>query len=260
MKLLEKPHSQLTWSKEIESTFTYIKQALGMAPALGLPDAGKLFHLYCSDAGSHYNAVLCQVHGDRRRPEGYYACIKGAVEKGLDPCLSAVECACWALDVTEPVVRFGSIVLHTAHSPLEVIMRGRVKGASSHRLAKWKIRLTARDNMTIVRDTVINPADYLAGTHSGVEHICECIEQDKPGVAKEEPLTTGQHLFVDSSRFYVDGRAHTGWAVWNAESQESGTDSAQVAELVVLREALDWAPDEDLTIYTDSRYAFWNST
>ncbi|MGH0147584.1 UNVERIFIED_CONTAM: hypothetical protein FKN15_010844 [Acipenser sinensis] len=97
VKLLDRPQSKLEWNAELEQVFNRIKAELGAAPRLGLPEPSK---------------VATLVH--TLRPIGYYASIKGSVERRIDPCLSAVECACWALDVTEPVVGFGdNIALYT---------------------------------------------------------------------------------------------------------------------------------------------------
>ncbi|XP_072115602.1 uncharacterized protein [Mobula birostris] len=56
-----------------EKAFTNIKKALVSAPPLGLPDAARPFHLYCSNEGGYYNAVVVQDHEGSGRLEAYYS-------------------------------------------------------------------------------------------------------------------------------------------------------------------------------------------
>ena len=79
---------------------------------------------------------------------------------------------------------------------------------------------------------------------------------------KSEPLTKGEVVFVDgSSKKNEYGKTQTGYAVVThtkiiEAKQLPSNYSAQAAELVALTAACTMMKDKEVTIYTDSQYAF----
>lgn len=90
------------------------------------------------------------------------------------------------------------------------------------------------------------------------------MEQEAKGLAnvEENPLTNPDlELFVDGSRYYVDGVPHTGAAITDRhqtllQMHLPPTQSAQEAEIQALTEACIMAEGRTANIYTDSRYAY----
>ncbi len=58
------------------------------------------------------------------------------------------------LTATEPIVGFQPIVVHTVHTPVQMLLQGRIKGVSSQRLARWLADIQARD-ITTVNDRIL---------------------------------------------------------------------------------------------------------
>ena len=78
----------------------------------------------------------------------------------------------------------------------------------------------------------------------------------------EDPLTNCEEIwYTDGSSFVLDGKRRAGYVVVsNFETIEAkplppGT-SAQLAELIVLTQALELGKEKRVAIYTDSKYAF----
>ncbi|XP_067894152.1 ribonuclease H-like [Heterodontus francisci] len=98
----------------------------------------------------------------------------------------------------------------------------------------------------------------------GEPHNCQLeIERESVDEVADEPLDNPDlTLYVDGSRWYVNGQFRMGWAVVNQHGTVVGngglerTLSAQMAELVALTEALRLAEGKRENIFTDSRHAF----
>jgi len=227
------------------------------APGLGLPDSRKDFHVYCNNEGGFYSAVVTQDHGDRKRPIAFYSTAEGPVVTGLPRCIAALDCAAWAVRVSEPIVMTGKIVLHTRHTLVEMLNTGKLRTVSNIRRARWEaVLLPPGNSITIVRDTGENPAEGILNI--GEPHNCGNVDGDeKEGKISDTPLSEVEEtLFVDGSRKYIAGSPRTGWAVVNdkLETVQAGRinrgQSAQVAELVALTQALEITRDKTANIYT----------
>ena len=251
------------WGPEQEEAYTRLKTELISAPGLGLPDLNKDFHIHCNNEEGFYSAVVTQDHGDNRRPIGYYSTAEGPVVTGLPRCIAALDCAAWAIKVSEPVIMTGNIILHTKHTLVEMLNTGKLKSVSNMRRAKWEaVLLPPSKSVTIIRDTGNNPAEGILD--EGEPHNCGDVDTGEgEGRIRDTPLITAEEtLFVDGSRKYMEGSPRTGWAVVNDKLETIGSGridgslSAQVAELVALTQALELSEGKAVNIYSDSRYAF----
>ena len=78
------------WTEEMEQSFTEIKAALLAAPALGLPDVTKRFHLFIDESKGIAKGVLTQYLGPWRRPVAYLSKKLDPVAAGWPPCLRMI--------------------------------------------------------------------------------------------------------------------------------------------------------------------------
>lgn len=69
--IASKNQQNFEWTEEAERAFQQIKEALLSAPALGLPDISKPFHLYVDEHNGVAKAVLTQHLGPWPRPVAY---------------------------------------------------------------------------------------------------------------------------------------------------------------------------------------------
>ncbi|KAI5610707.1 hypothetical protein C0J50_9279 [Silurus asotus] len=210
----------LTWTPEMLTAFRALKRALCTAPTLGLHNYSLPFHLYVATQPVTASGVLAQEHGGGMRPCAFLSKSLDSVAQGLPACLCAIaSCALMVTDA-EKIVLSHPLILHTSH-------QDDCAGQPDHDC------LTA-----IVNDTSIRP--------------------DLSSV----PLQTGQALFVDGSCSKPsDGVYLCGYSVCQLpnivlESFSLPFSSAQAAELYTLTRACVLSADTDVTIYTDSRYAF----
>ncbi len=153
LKGKSKPSDVLEWTEEHDKAFTSLKENLCCAPVLGLPNPKKSFHLQVDANENTLSGVLAQDHGGKLRPIAYYSRKKSTIEQGFDPCTQHVLAVHWMLTATEPIVGFQPIVVHTVHTPVQMLLQGRIKGVSSQRLARWLADIQARD-ITTVNDRI----------------------------------------------------------------------------------------------------------
>ncbi|KAL4835790.1 hypothetical protein H8958_005192, partial [Nasalis larvatus] len=85
-----KEQQPFKWTEEAELAFQQIKTALLSAPALGLPDVSKPFHLYVDKSRGVAKAVLTQYLGPWRRPVAYLSKRLDPVAAGWPPCLRII--------------------------------------------------------------------------------------------------------------------------------------------------------------------------
>ena len=259
LKGTSKPSDTLDWTEECGQAFTDLKQKLCSAPALGLPNADKPFHIQVDVHTDTLSGVLAQDHGGKLRPVAYYSRKKSPVEQGFDPCTQHVLAVHWMLTTTEPFVGFTAVVVHTMHTPVQMLLQGRIKGVSSQRVARWLTDMQARE-ITVVNNRIL---PHLLGDIMGSSHVCE-TRAEMPSAVADCELAGQTRVYIDGSRFWEDGNFHTGSAVWAPHVTEGEgakqllfklppTMSAQQAELVALLQALKAHP-EPMCVYTDSRY------
>ncbi len=206
------------------------------------------------------SGVLAQDHGGKLRPIAYYSRKKSTIEQGFDPCTQHVLAVHWMLTATEPIVGFQPIVVHTVHTPVQMLLQGRIKGVSSQRLARWLADIQARD-ITTVNDRIL---PHLLGDVEGHPHTCQ-TKQEAQSPVHDQELPNQTQVYIDGSRYWHDGKFHTGCVVWAPHSPNSDNNqlliklsedtSAQEAELIALLEAIR-SHHEPLCVYTGSRYAF----
>uniref|UniRef100_A0A673J9Z2 Reverse transcriptase/retrotransposon-derived protein RNase H-like domain-containing protein n=1 Tax=Sinocyclocheilus rhinocerous TaxID=307959 RepID=A0A673J9Z2_9TELE len=142
-----RPNDVLEWTDEHEEAFSNWKQCLCSAPALGLPNPSKSFHIQVDTHEITLSGVLAQEYGGKLCPIAYYSRRKSLVEQGFDPCTQHVLAVHWMITVTEPIVGFQPIVVHTMHTPVRMLLQGRIKGVSSQRLARWLTDIQACEIM-----------------------------------------------------------------------------------------------------------------
>ncbi len=131
LKGKSKPSDVLEWTEEHDKAFTSLKENLCCAPALGLPNPKKSFHLQVDANENTLSGVLAQDHGGKLHPIAYYSRKKSTIEQGFDPCTQHVLAVHWMLTATESIVGFQPIVVHTVHTPVQMLLQGRIKGVSS---------------------------------------------------------------------------------------------------------------------------------
>ena len=74
---------KITWTLEVEQSFTELKLALQSIPTLGLPDPTKRFTQTVDEKDGCMTSVLLQDHGNKLRPVAYFSLKLDPVAAGL---------------------------------------------------------------------------------------------------------------------------------------------------------------------------------
>ncbi|XP_073526675.1 uncharacterized protein [Phyllobates terribilis] len=249
--------------------FQMLMDAILSAPALKIPNYGLPFFLFCHKSGGHAKSVLTQKYGGRHRPLGYYSAQLNVVAKGATSCIRAVAACAMLKEKVANIVLDNALEIQDPHSVQELLLQARTKHLSMSRLTKYEVAILTLPNVTIRRCTTLNPATLIPEPIDDetlhLEHNCfELMDAETKPLAnvQETPISeVDLELYVDGSRYYLDGKPHTGYAIVSQnevlkDEALSPRMSAQEAELKALAEACIIAENRIENVFTDSRYAF----
>ncbi|XP_053575174.1 uncharacterized protein LOC128664361 [Bombina bombina] len=263
---------QIHWTQALDKAYNTLKQALCSAPALGLPNYNLPFHLYCTERGGTAAGVLAQEHGNGYRAVAFYSKLLPTVVQGMPACLRATAACAMMVEAAQTLVLSHSLILHTSHQVLQVLNNLTTQHMTAQRRSGYETILTSTANLTIKYIAPTGgPAPLLHALISKcpLEHPEDhnCIDtvhtETSPRLdLQTTPLEEGEVVFVDGSCSKpADGVYLTGFAVVQLPDTVVTAGSlpfvsAQAAELVALAQACRAFAMKDVTIYTDSRYAF----
>ena len=137
---------------------------------------------------------------------------------------------------------------------------------SDQRILRYQVVLMKSPGLTISSCEVLNPVMFLPSPKDSLPFY-SCLEtldhwtKPQEGLS-EDPLTNPEETwYTDGSSFVLDGKRRAGYAVdSNFEIIEAKPlppgPSAQLAELIVLTQALQLGKGKRVAIYTDSNFAF----
>ncbi|XP_026021689.1 uncharacterized protein LOC113021308 [Astatotilapia calliptera] len=163
------------------------------------------------------------------------------------------------------IVLFHPLTLLVPHEVDVLLLQTKMTFLSPARYLFLMSLLLSQPHITIKRCTTLNPSTLLPTKEEGTpheyrEHVeTECKPRDD---IKDVPLGEGKVWFVDGLSFKTaEGQAKTGFAVVDSEKaicagQLACFISAQAAEIATLTKACKAAEKQNVTIYTDSQYAF----
>ncbi|XP_058547615.1 uncharacterized protein LOC131489644, partial [Neofelis nebulosa] len=261
-----KDQQPYSWTEEAEQAFQQIKTALLSAPALGLPDVSKPFHLYVDENRGIAKAVLTQHLGPWRRPVAYLSKKLDPVAAGWPPCLRMIAATALMVKDADKLTMGQELQVTTPYAIEGILKQPPDRWLSNARLTHYQGLLLNPLRVIFTPQKALNPASLLPDPDMGTPlHDCADILAQVYGVREDlqdQPLSDADTIwFTDGSSFVHQGQRYAGAAVTSetevvwAEALPSGT-SAQKAELKALTQALKLGRDRKLTVYTDSRYAF----
>uniref|UniRef100_UPI00358E3615 uncharacterized protein n=1 Tax=Myxine glutinosa TaxID=7769 RepID=UPI00358E3615 len=182
---------------------------------------------------------------------------------GVDTRVAAASCA---VEATASLVLGRPLILLVAHAVATILLRAGRQHLSASQATTYELLLRMPSKLTIQCCPTFNPASMLPTAEDGDPHDCaEILAQAlTPRIDLKDVPLPNSHLvlYVDgSSSRAVDGLQLTGYAVCtDSKILESGklpnTYSVQQVEIVALTRACCLAENQEVTIYTDSRYAF----
>ncbi|XP_029779157.1 uncharacterized protein LOC115278806 [Suricata suricatta] len=257
------------WDEEAEKAFLQIKRALLSAPALGLPDLSKPFHLFLDEHKGIAKAVLTQRLGPWPRPVAYLSKKLDPLDPvaaGWPPCLRIIAATALMVKDADKLSLGQELHVTTPHAIEGVLQQPPDRWMSNSRMVHYQGLLLNPTPIMYTPPRVLNPATLLPTPDLDTPlHDCVNILAQVHGTRedlRDQPLPdTEITWFTDGSSFIHQGQRYAGAAVTSeteviwASALPPGT-SAQKAELIALTQALNLGRDKKLTVYTDSRYAF----
>ncbi|XP_029778843.1 uncharacterized protein LOC115278501 [Suricata suricatta] len=261
-----KNQSPFEWTEETEKAFQQIKTALLAAPALGLPDLSKPFHLYVDEHKGIAKAVLTQQLGPWPRPVAYLSKKLDPVAAGWPPFLRIIAATALMVKDADKLSLGQELHVATPHAIEGVLKQPPDRWMSNAQMVHYQGLLLNPTRIIYTPSRTLNPASLLPDPDlSSPLHDCVDILAQVHGTRedlRDQPLPEAEFTwFTAGSSFVHQGQRYAGAAVttkteviW-AEVLPPGT-SAQKAELIALTQALTMGKDRKVTIYTDSRYAF----
>ncbi|XP_061469375.1 uncharacterized protein LOC133378765 [Rhineura floridana] len=253
----------LEWTSAETSALRRLKQALTSPPALGLPDITKPFQLLVDERKGTAVGVLTQCVGNWNRPVAYLSKNMDPVSRGWPGCLRSIAAASLLLTEATKLTYGQSIEVTAPHSIQSLLEVQGPKWMTNSRLVKYRAQLCENPHIMIRDRTTLNPATLMPLPEEPVhqcEEVMSIVYSSQPDL-KDVPIPGEIVLFTDGSSSVIKGTRHAGYAVvtedqvLRAEPLPPNT-SAQKAELIALIEALKWAEEKKVTVYTDSKYAF----
>ena len=168
----------LTWDRDALEAFEQIKQELARAPALAIPDYTNKFELYVANRENGFaTAILMQetCAGRKKQPIAYYSTKLDDVAAGFPLCFQGLAAVWWAYEKAATVTMGYPIEIHTHHKIAELIEQGKFV-LTPARLHNY-LMLTTYPDITIVKCTTVNSAEYMPLPHEGEEH--DCVAESK---------------------------------------------------------------------------------
>ncbi|XP_033182471.1 uncharacterized protein LOC113151543 [Anabas testudineus] len=256
---------EIRWTPEGEETFTSLKQALVGTTVLSLPDYKKEFVQTVDCKESFMTSMLAQKVGGRFKPVAYYSKRLDPVACALPTCVRAVCAAALAVQASAEVVLFHPLRLLVPHAVDMLLTQNKMTFLSPARHLSVISTLMSQPHITVQRCTTLNPSTLIPSPEDGEQHSCaENTEQQckpRPDLI-DVALEKGEVWFVDGSCSKTPtGQTQTGFAIVTQDTIVKAGKlpshfSAQAAEIVALTQACKEGQDKDLTVYTDSQYAF----
>nr|XP_060492305.1 uncharacterized protein LOC132681655 [Panthera onca] len=258
------------WAEKEETAFNRLKKALLSAPALGLPDITKPFHLFVDEHKGIAKGVLTQASGPWNCPVAYLSKKLDPVAAGWPPCLRIIVETALLVKDADKLTLGQEIWIMTPHAIEGVLKQPPDRWMSNTRMTHYQSLLLNPPRVRFHPSAALNPATLLPDPDLGAPlHDCAGILEQVHGFWTDltnRPLPDAKATwFTDGSSFVRDRHRYAGAAVvtetdtvW-AEALPSGT-SAQRAELVALTKALMLGTRKRLNNYWTRETQFYQTS
>lgn len=137
---------------------TFIKHAIMSAPALGLPDNKKDFHLYVHESGYIAAGILAQEHGTNYLPVVYLSKTLDNIAQGLPTCLRAAAAAALMVRDAEKTVLSHPLMLRTSHQVNAILHNLGMQHLMAQHCSGYGAMLLAPTNLPIKPTSVPHTA------------------------------------------------------------------------------------------------------
>lgn len=158
---LTKTEGTFYWGENEQLAFDKIKKALISAPALGLPDVTKAFHLYVAENKGIAKGVLTQPLGPWRRRVAYLPKKLDSVAAGWPTCLRTVAVVAALVKDADKLTLGQDLTVSAPHALESVIRQTPDRWLTNARMTHYQTLLLNSNRITFTPATGQNPATLL---------------------------------------------------------------------------------------------------
>lgn len=224
------------WTEKEEAASNQLKKALLDAPALGLPDVTKLFHLFVDEHKGIAKGVLTQALGPWSRPVAYLSKKLDPVPAGWPPCLRIIAATALLVKDANKLTLGQEIWITTPHAIEGVLKQPSDRWMSNACMTHYQSLLLNPPRVRFHPSEALNPTTLLPDPDLNAPlHDCAGILEQVRGFWKDltdRPLPDAEATwFMNGSSFIRDGHRYVGAVVvtetntiW-AEALPSGTSA-----------------------------------
>ena len=275
------------WGPEQEEAWRRMKECLGQAPCLVLPEMGQPFYLEVGFSETCLSAGLYQVHDGNKRVVAYASKAMAGPELKYSDCEKALLATVWAVQHFGNYLGGQKVVVNTNHQPITLLTSQKLRDGvvTQARIASWIMGLQSFDI------EVKYSQRRRAQLGGDLARCQECSSSGDRPVEHLEGLdseagtsgSVGRHHLYDQdacrgmARAYVDGCSyhheevvHAGAAVvwlgddpFDGSSFQLGEKTSQFAEMAAVLIAMRMAAVAGLekwVLCTDSEYCYLGFT
>ncbi|KAF6302980.1 hypothetical protein mRhiFer1_008717 [Rhinolophus ferrumequinum] len=205
------------WTEDQEHAFQQLKSSLGEAPALGLPDADRPFHLFVHERDKIALGLLAQTVGPWLLPVAYLSKKLDPVAAGWPPCLRDLAATVILIKEADKLTLGQRLIVKVPHSVTTLMNSQGPRWLSNARLTQYQGLLLENSQISLETVSALNPATFLP-TEEGDPEL-DCIEVVNEVYATRPDLRDSPHpnpdltLYTDGSSFLRDGKHDAGYVV-----------------------------------------------
>ncbi|XP_058566887.1 uncharacterized protein LOC131501164 [Neofelis nebulosa] len=204
----------LKWAEKQETAFNQLKKALLCAPALGLPDITKPFHLFVDEHQGIAKGVLTQALGPWNHLVAYLSKKLDPVAAGWPPCLRIIAATALLVKDADKLTLEQEIWITTPHAIEGVLKQPPDRWMSNTRVTHYQSLLLNPPRAQFHPSAALNPATLLPDPDLGAPlHDCAGILERVHGFRTDltdRPLPNAEATwFTDGSSFVRDRHRFT---------------------------------------------------
>lgn len=192
----------MLWTEDQEHAFQQLKSSLGQAPALGLPDAERQFHLFVHEKDKIALGLLAQTVGPWLRPVTYLSKKLDPVAAGWPPCLRALAATLILIKEADKLTLGQRLIVKVHHSVTTLMNSQGPRWLSNARLTQYQGLLLENPRISLETVCALNPATFLPTEEGDPEY--DCIEVINEVYATRPDLRDSPHPNLDFT-LYTDG-------------------------------------------------------
>ncbi|XP_059990744.1 uncharacterized protein LOC132511542 [Lagenorhynchus albirostris] len=209
---LTKNSTPFVWGDKEQRAFDQIKRALLSAPALGLPDVTKPFHLYVAENKGIAKGVLTQKLGPWNRPVAYLSKKLDPVASGWPTCLKIIAAVAVLVKDADKLTLGQNLTITAPHALENVVRQPPDRWLTNARMTHYQTLLLNSDRIKFAPATGLNPATLLPDPDlegSTIIHDCQEVLAAAHGSRPDLmdlPLPDADFTwFTDGSSFLEEG-------------------------------------------------------